>query len=113
MALAEYLPHDVPLDYVFETVPQASFDILATHRNDDAAGLGHESVCTDASLHQDGILTEAVHLSKLMVFLFDEDSTLLDDVERVGIIALVENDLSLFIGLSEASGGKCVLLLFC
>lgn len=48
-----------------------------------------------------------------MILLLDEHGSLLDDVERVSIVTLVEDDLSFLVGLGEAGGRKGVLLLLC
>ena len=46
-----------------------------------------------------------------MVFLLDSDSSFLDDVEGVGIIALVEDDLSLFVSLGQTTTCQCIFLI--
>lgn len=46
-----------------------------------------------------------------MVLLLYEHRPLLDDIEGIGIIALVEDHLSLLIGLGETGTGEGVLLL--
>lgn len=53
LRLADDLPHDVALHDVLETVAQTSFYVLATHRYDNAAGLGNERIGADAALDQD------------------------------------------------------------
>lgn len=45
-----------------------------------------------------------------MVFFLDEDGSFLDDVEGISIISLIENNLSLLVGLGKAGGGQCVFL---
>lgn len=45
-----------------------------------------------------------------MVLFLDEDCALLDDIEGIGIIALIEDNLSFLISLSETGTGKCILL---
>jgi hypothetical protein len=111
LTLVDDLPHDIALDDIFEAVSKTSLDILATHGDDDAAGLGHEGIGADPTLNQDGVLPEALHLLQLVVLLLDENGALLDDIEGVGIIALVEDHLSLLVGFSEAGTGEGVLLL--
>lgn len=39
LRLADDLPHNVSLHNVLEIIPQTSFDILATHRDDNASSL--------------------------------------------------------------------------
>lgn len=111
LAFAEDFPHDVAFDDVFEAVAEASFDVLAAHGDDHAAGLGDEGVGPDAAFDEDGVFAEAVHFFEFVVLLLDEDGAFLDDVEGVGVVALVEDDLSLLVGLGEAGGGERVLLL--
>lgn len=110
LGLADDLPHDVALHDVLEAVAETSFDVLAAHGDDDAAGLGEERVGADAALDQDGVLAEAVHFLEFVGLLLDEDGAFLDDVEGVGVVALVEDDLALLVGLGEAGGGEGVLL---
>ena len=110
LTFAEDLPHEVSLDDVLETVSETSSDVLATHRYDHASSLGHESIGPDAPLHQNGVLTEAVHFLEFVVLLLDEHRPLLDDIKRIGIIALIEDDLTLLVGLSETGGSQGVFL---
>jgi hypothetical protein len=45
-----------------------------------------------------------------VAFLLDDHGALLDDVEGVGVVASIEDDLSFLVGLSEAGRGKGILL---
>jgi hypothetical protein len=48
-----------------------------------------------------------------MILFFDEHCTLFDDIEGIGIIALVEDNLAFLISFSEAGTGKGILLFLC
>jgi hypothetical protein len=110
-AFLDNVGDDVPPDNIPEAVPQTRFDILATHRDNFDVSAGKQRVRPNSTFDQNRIFAEAVPGLKLMVLLLDSDSSLLDNVERVGIIALVEDDLSLFVSLCQTTTCQCILLI--
>ena len=100
------------LDDVFEAVSQTSFYILATHGEKDAASASDQCVRASSSFHQYRVLSEAVHRLQFLFFLLYENDAVFDDVEGVGVISLVEDQLSFVVGFCETGGCDGVLLLF-
>jgi hypothetical protein len=109
LRLVDQPPDNILQDDIFQAIPQTSFDILATHRNDLASRLRHKRIGPDASLNN-RILAKAIHRLELVVFFLDLDYAFLDDVEGVGVVALVENGLFFFVGFGETAASKGILL---
>ena len=111
LTLIDDLPHNILLQDILDVISQASFNILATHRDDLTLGLGNHSVRSDGRLLQDLILPKTIHGLQLLLLLLDHHHTLLDHIKRITIISLIEYHLSLLICLRVTSRSYRVLLI--
>lgn len=109
-ALLDNVGDNIPSNDILDAVSQARFDILATHGNDFDVGAGKQRVGPDSTFHQDRIFPKTVPGFKLMILFLDFDCPFLDDVERVGIIPLVKDNLPLFVSLGQAATCQCIFL---
>lgn len=73
--------------------------------------LSHKSISPDSSFIQNRILTKTLFSMQFMSFLFNYHHSFLDNVERIGVVSLIEDDLTFFVGFGQATTCQCVFLI--